>query len=45
MKPWTEVIAAEPMRAVIAAVVVLAVTAVAGFALRALTRLVSVPVA
>jgi signal transduction histidine kinase len=38
MKPWTEVIAAEPMRAVIAAVVVLAVTAVAGFALRALTR-------
>ncbi len=38
MKPWTEVIAADPWRAALAAAVVLALTVAAGFGLRALTR-------
>ncbi len=38
MKPWTEVVAGDPLRAVVAALVVLVLTAAAGFLLRALTR-------
>lgn len=38
MKPWTEVIATYPLRAAVAAFVVLALTAASGLALRAITR-------
>ncbi len=38
MKPWTEVIAADPWRAVLAGLIVLALTVAAGLGLRALTR-------
>ncbi|MCU0272983.1 MAG: HAMP domain-containing histidine kinase [Acidimicrobiales bacterium] len=38
MKPWTEVIAEYPLRAVVAALVVLVLTAASGLALRAITR-------
>ncbi|MEZ5228849.1 MAG: HAMP domain-containing sensor histidine kinase [Acidimicrobiales bacterium] len=38
MKPWTEVIAADPWRAVVAALVVLSLTVAAGMGLRAITR-------